>query len=359
MGAFAARLRKRWVDVTGLVVGAAVIAVVFFLVLPGIADYGDVWAAARDVSWPWIVLMLAAAAINVLTFGPPLVAALPGISYRSALANSLASTASTYIAPGGAALGMGVSAAMLRAWRFPARSITLAVTLTGLWNQFFTFGAPVIAFALLTYAGGHHAALQTLALIGLLVFLGGVGLFALVLSSPIQARWVGDVSARAWSAVLRRFRRGPAAWSGASWVRFRSSTLGLLRKRWHWLTLATIAGHMTVYITFIVTIRALGISNGEVTYIESFAAWTIARVIGSLPVTPGGFGLVEVGVTGALVAFGAPNSEAVAAVLVYRFLTVGPPLILGVIAGAMWRRLNPNWRDETVLIAPVDDSASA
>ena len=63
--------------------------------------------------------------------------------------------------------------------------------------------------------------------------------------------------------------------------------------------------------------------------IEAFAAWALVRILGALPLTPGGVGIVEVGLAGALVAFGAPNAEAVAATLLYRALTVFPTLALG------------------------------
>jgi uncharacterized protein (TIRG00374 family) len=84
-----------------------------------------------------------------------------------------------------------------------------------------------------------------------------------------------------------------------------------------------------------------GISSGEITAIEAFAAWALVRILGALPLTPAGVGFVEVGLTGALVAFGAPNAEAVAATLLYRALTVLPTLALGLLAAATWRTHQP------------------
>ena len=75
--------------------------------------------------------------------------------------------------------------------------------------------------------------------------------------------------------------------------------------------------------------------------IEAFAAWSLVRLLGSIPITPGGLGIVEVGLTTALVGFGGNNAEVVAAVLVYRFLTIVPTLVLGLLAGATWRRHQP------------------
>ena len=75
--------------------------------------------------------------------------------------------------------------------------------------------------------------------------------------------------------------------------------------------------------------------------IEAFAAWSLARLLGSIPITPGGLGIVEVGLTTALVGFGGKNAEVVAAVLVYRFLTMVPTLVLGLVAAATWKRHRP------------------
>ena len=51
----------------------------------------------------------------------------------------------------------------------------------------------------------------------------------------------------------------------------------------------------------------------------------------------GGIGIVELGLTTALVAFGGANAGVVAAVLIYRFLTVVPTLVLGGFAALTWR----------------------
>ena len=77
--------------------------------------------------------------------------------------------------------------------------------------------------------------------------------------------------------------------------------------------------------------------RAEVTIVEAFAAWTLARILGSIPITPGGVGFVELGLTGVLVAFGANDADAVASTLICRFLTVVPTLVAGLIATATWK----------------------
>jgi len=67
-------------------------------------------------------------------------------------------------------------------------------------------------------------------------------------------------------------------------------------------------------------------------------ALAIAALINLVPLTPGGLGLVELGLTTVLVGFGGNRAGVVAAVLVYRFLTIVPTLVLGATAAATWRR---------------------
>jgi uncharacterized protein (TIRG00374 family) len=87
-----------------------------------------------------------------------------------------------------------------------------------------------------------------------------------------------------------------------------------------------------------VCLRALGVGADEVTLTEAFAGWSLARVLGSIPITPGGLGLVELGLTSVLAGFGGNHAGVVASVLVYRFLTIVPTLVFGAVAAATWRR---------------------
>jgi uncharacterized protein (TIRG00374 family) len=324
----------------GLAIGLAVVVIVgtYVFVLPQFANYSEVWEQVQMLSWEWVAVLLAAVVLNLATFGPPWMTALPGLGYWSAETVTQASTASTYIAPGGPAVGIGISAAMLLGWGFHADEVALAVTLTGIWNQLAILGLPAVAFALLTLSGGNAAALQTIAIIGVAVFVVVAGSFGLALASRKMARRVGDLAARVLNWVLGLVKRGPVGWSGESLVHFRGRASGLLGRRWHLLTLTTLVGQLTVFVVLLVCLRALGVGGDEVTLVEAFAGWSLARVLGSIPITPGGLGIVELGLTSVLVGFGGNRAGVVASVLVYRFLTIVPTLVFGAVAAATWRR---------------------
>ena len=333
------RVSKRYV----LGVGVAVVVVVatFAFVLPRIADYRDVWGVVKTLSWTDVALLLGATLLNLATFAPPWMAALPGLGFRQAFVVTQASTASTYVAPAGVAVGMALSFAMLRAWGFASAAVGLAVAVTGIWNQLAMLAFPTVALALLALSGGAHTALNTIAAVGIAILVVVVAAVAAGLSSPGLARRVGDFAARFVSWGLRLIRKGPVAWDGDSFVRFRDRTNRLLRGRWHVLTLATLAGQLAVFLVLLVSLRVLGVTGSEVSAVEAFAAWSLVRLLGSIPITPGGLGVVELGLTTALVGFGGDQVDVVAAVLVYRVMTVVPTLVIGLVAGVTWKRYRP------------------
>jgi len=333
------RFTKRHMVGTG--VGIVIVVATFAFVLPRIADYRDVWGVLATLSWRDVAVLMGVTVLNLLTFAPPWMAALPGLRLRQAFVVTQASTASTYVAPGGPAVGMALSFAMLRAWGFASSAVGLAVALTGVWNQLATLAFPTIALGLLAFTGGRHAALDTVAAIGLAVFVVVVASFAAGLSTARLARRVGDLAARVASWGRRLIRRKPVAWDGEAFVRFRNRTNLVLRRRWHVLTLATLAGQLTVFLVLLASLRVVEVSADDVSGIEAFAAWTLARVLGSLPITPGGLGVVELALTTALVGFGGDQVEVVAAVLLYRAATIVPTLLIGLLAGVTWKRYRP------------------
>ena len=92
------------------------------------------------------------------------------------------------------------------------------------------------------------------------------------------------------------------------------------------LTLASLVGSLSVFAVLVVALRAFDVTAAQVSLAEAFAAWSFVRIIGTIPITPGGIGIIEVGLTSALIGFGGSNAGVVAAVLVFRFLTIVPTL---------------------------------
>ena len=331
-----AKEHPRWRRILGIVVGIGIVAFVFAYVLPKIADYGQVWAVVSTLSWPWVIALMAAAALFILSDAPPWLVALPGIRFFDALRMDLAGSALSQVLPGGTAVNVATQYGMLRSWGFEGRPVTLAVSVTTLWSQFATFGFPVLAIGLLAVDGGHQSMLVPVALAGLAVIALLAAALVAVLWSPRFAQRLGDRAARLATRLRGIVHKEPAHWHGSDLVRFRSEAIELLRHRWLALTATTLVNQLTVFVVLVVSMRALGITRSEADVIEAFAAWSLVRALGSIPITPGGLGVQEVALTGALVGFGAHNAQAVAATLLYRALTYAPSVVLGLIAAATY-----------------------
>ena len=336
--------RKRYVLAA---VGAIFALATFAFFLPQIADYRDVWEVVKGLSWAWLAALAAATVLNLATFAPPWQAALPGLSFLSAFVLTQVSTALSLVVPGGAAVGIAGSYGILRRWGFRSRDIGRGVTLVSLWNQFANLSYPVIAVFLLAVEGSSSAVLATAAFVGAAVLGIAVATLAAVLASRRAASAIGELAAQLTDWALRKFRRGPVAWGGETFERFRLEAAELLRRRWHVLTLATYAGTLSVFLVLLVSLRAFDVPASEVTVIEAFAAWSLARLLGTIPITPGGIGVVELSLTATLVGFGGSNASVVAAVLVYRFLTIVPTIVIGL---AVTPSLNRRARRETVSV---------
>ena len=177
--------------------------------LPKIANYRDVWDVVTTLTWEWCVVLVAATALNLVTFAPPWMVTLPGLRFRQAFAMTQASTALSIVAPGGAAIGMAGSWGMLRAWGFRTAAVTRAITLTGVWNQLANLVFPVVALFLLKVNGGETALLGTAAFIGVAVLGVVIALLVLVLYSDELAHDVGEVVARFVSWAKAKIRRKP------------------------------------------------------------------------------------------------------------------------------------------------------
>jgi putative heme transporter len=323
----------------GRLVAVVLVVGVFAFVLPRVADYGEVWSIVSSLSSREVVALIAVAVLNLATFAPPWMAAFPGLAFVHALVLSQASTAASSVLPGGDAVGIALSYSMLRRWGFQVEQVAVGTAATTVWNAFANVVFAVAAVGLLAIGGASNPLLTTAALIGTAAVAVGIALFAIALHDDDNARLVGGFAERLWNRIIRLLRRSPAQGWDERLVGFRREAVGLLRRRWLALTAATLAGHLTVFLVLIVALRAVGVSSADVSVAEAFAAWALIRIITTIPITPGGLGVVELGLTGALVSFGGNQPEVVAAVLLYRVLTYVPPIAIGGVCLLLWRRL--------------------
>lgn len=66
-------------------------------------------------------------------------------------------------------------------------------------------------------------------------------------------------------------------------------------------------------------------------------AYVVAMALAIVPITPGGLGFVETGLTGSLVLAGVPADAAVVATLLYRLVSYWLPIPVGALTWTAWR----------------------
>jgi putative heme transporter len=320
-----------------VLVSLLLIAVIFWYLVKDIS-LAAVWAAITAMTWGELAGLAVISAWNLCTYAFVWMTVTPGLSFGRAMIMTQATTAITNTVPAGSAIGIGMTYAMLHSWGFSRSRTTIAVLVSGVWNAFAKLAIPVLALALVALQGNASATRVTAAAFGIGGLVAAVVVFALMLRSEAMAEKVGVVAGRFVSWLLALIRRPPVhGWEKAT-VKFRNQTVDLLEHGWFPITAATVVSHLSLYLVLLVCLRDIGISDAEVGWAEVLAVFAFARLATAIPFTPGGAGVVEAVLITGLVAAGGPKPEVVAAVLVYRALTWGLPILVGVVCLLWWRK---------------------
>ncbi len=137
-----------------------------------------------------------------------------------------------------------------------------------------------------------------------------------------------------------RVARRPASFDiPGSLLGFRDRAGARIAARGWRLTAATAASNLTLWLVLLACLRGIGLSQAQVPWQTSLAAFAFVRLLTVLPITPGGLGITELGLIATLAA-GAGHrdgAQVTAAVLLYRAVTYLPPIPLGAIACLTWR----------------------
>jgi uncharacterized protein (TIRG00374 family) len=333
-----------------IVISLVLIAAIFYYLLKDIS-LADVWAAITAMTWSELVILALVAVWNLVTYVFVWMTVTPGLNAGRAMIMTQATTAITNTVPAGSAIGVGMTYAMLSSWGFSRSRTTIAVLVSGVWNAFAKLAIPVLALALVALQGNASAGRVTAALLGIGGLIAAIVVFALMLRSEQMAERVGIVAGRFMSRLLAVIRRPPAQGWEIATVRFRNRTVDLLEHGWFPITAATLVSHLSLYLVLLVCLRDVGVGDAEVGWAEVLAVFAFARLATAIPITPGGAGVVEAVLITGLTAAGGDTPEVVAAVLVYRALTWGLPILVGVVCLLWWRR--------QTLVAPAADGASA
>jgi uncharacterized membrane protein YbhN (UPF0104 family) len=326
---------------------AALVVAAFGFALPHFASYSNVWASTDAMTWPRIMLVAVAGASSMAAIWIMICSVLPSIRLREAAAVNLGSSTVANTMPAGGALAMGVSWAMLSSWGVGTEEYVLYTLVSGTWNVFARLGLPVLAVLVLLTDGRPSAGLIAAAAVGLALLASAAIGLGLLIRSESFALWAGRALQRALDVTFRLARRRVSFDITGSLAGFRSRASALIVVRGWRITAATLASNLTLWLVLLACLRGIGLSQGQVSWQTSLAAFASVRLLTVLPITPGGLGITELGLVGILAADGGQGvspgaghwtmAQVTAAVLLYRTVTYLLPIPIGVIAWLTWR----------------------
>lgn len=336
------RRRRRWLEIAFTILVVGTIFAFAFPKLAG-AEYTEIWPQLRTLHWHEVAALFVLWMVNLASYTPVLVASLPGLTHGQALTLNLAGSAVSNTVPFGGALGIGTTYSMTRSWGFRTGAVTRSILISGFWNVYAKLALPSCALVFLAIRGRDNAALIGAAVVGTITLGIAIWLLVLVLRTDQLARRVGG--AVDW--ITRRFQRDPAdtPWPIRA-VEFRHESASLIKAQWRRLSGWIIIYNLGQFAILLAAVRMFEPSRSMLGWTEVFAAFTLGRLLTTIPFTPSGVGFVETGLAGALRGFGGTSAACAAAVLVYSSFTYLLEIPAGGLGWAAWAGIG-KWKVAT------------
>ena len=170
-------------------------------------------------------------------------------------------------------------------------------------------------------------------ILALVIFVFLFALGALLIVSDRVVRWLGRTTSR----LLKRVRpRHPAPKNLPERLsEQRKLVRRTLGRKWPEAVAAAEARWLFDFLTLLAALQAV---DARPRLSLALLAYCAAQLLAQVPITPGGLGIVEAGMTGTLALAGVPAGAAAVAVLAYRMASYWLPLPIGAVAWYLHRR---------------------
>ena len=267
----------------------------------------------------------------------------------AALVHETGSAASKGL-PMGGAVGTALRWSVARDRSIPTSTFAVALIATGVASVFVTWTLPLVALGIdLTQRSPESMDFVVVGICSTVV-IAAIAVWTVVLGSDRIHGWAVDRCRRVCARLGRRFPGADHVDPETGIDDVRTGLRSVAGRPWG-LVGRTVVAQLCSAAVLLIALRSVGV-GGELGNIEFLRVYFIVTLLGSFIPTPGGVGVIEAGLTGALVAAGAPPAGALAAVLVYRAITYVMPIMIGAAMYVVWRT-----RTATGASAPCVESA--
>jgi uncharacterized protein (TIRG00374 family) len=301
-----------------------------YVVAPSVVALLHQWPDLDTVRPLWFVVLIALETGSLAALWFLVRVALPGTRWSDAAGSQLAGNAAGRVLPGGSATGSVVQASMLVKTGQPTGAVAAAMGSIGLLTTGMLLALPLLTIPAVLVRPPPARELQLGLVVSLVVAVLLVGLGLAVL------KWDAFVSAVARGAGqgLHLLRRGSSATEVEVRVMAqRDAVATAFAGQWVRSLSFAAANRMFDYAALVASLFAVG---ARVRPSMVLLAYVIALGLALIPITPGGLGFVEAGLTTVLVLAGASSDQAVLGTLLYRLVSFWVPIPVGALAWAGW-----------------------
>ena len=321
-----------WKTVAKRAAVVAVTGISLYLVFPAITEVLASWPRLSTLDPRWFAVAIGAEIAHFMCTFALQRLALRTKAWFPVVTSQLAGNAITLIMPGGAAVGAAVQFRMLAISGSETGSTVGGLAAFSLLGVGGLLALPVFALPVILLGSPTSRGLVNTAVLGAVAFVAFAAFGAVVLAYDAPLRWTGRTVQRLRNWVLRK--RPPLTGLDGSLLAQRNEIRAVLGQQW-WQALLLSAGRLAFdYLCLLAALRATGSHPRPSLILVAYAA---AGIIGMIPVTPGGLGIVEASLTGLLVLAEVNSSQAVLATLTYRLASYWAPLLAGPIAYGLFQ----------------------
>ncbi len=309
-----------------------VAAISFHVVAPSIVEVLGSWPRLSSVAPLWLVVIVACEALSFASAITLQRIALRTDAWFPVATSQLSGNAMSQIMPGGAAAGATLQLRMLGRAGNDTTTAIAGFTAFSLLQTASILFLPVLTLPTILAGAPVDRSLAATAFLGIGGFVAVAALGAVLLSTNPPLVGIGRGFQAARNRILRR--RPPITDLPRKLVQERNSIREVLGERWRAALLATAC---RLGFDFLALFAALAAVGGLPRPSLALLAYTAASLLAMIPLTPGGLGLVEAGLTGTLALAGVQPAQAVLATLLYRLASYWLPIFAGPVAYGLFR----------------------